>query len=214
MGGAAGSWKNRNYNTYEKIPKSKNYMGLYGWQARFWAISLDFSAAPGNHLQSQTCYICLLYPPPPRTTTTQCAYDAVYLMFVCTSSVPFSTRVSPPFLPWMALTSLWMRIKRAFHFQSNDVNPSPPLPGMVHKSANLCPTDTVFKIQTNNDKECILQESEKGQISYWSIHTCTRIMLSIDWLIVNHAQKPENGPISDLFNLTQNTFCLYCLILT
>ena len=36
----------------------------------------------------------------------------------------------------------------------------------------------------------------------------------IDWWIVNHAQKPENGPISDLFNLTQNTFCLYCLILT
>ena len=30
----------------------------------------------------------------------------------------------------------------------------------------------------------------------------------------HHAQKPENGPFSDLFNLTQNTFCLYCLILT
>ena len=29
----------------------------------------------------------------------------------------------------------------------------------------------------------VLQESEKGQISYWSIQTCTRIMLSIDWLI-------------------------------
>ena len=39
--------------------------------------------------------------------------------------------------------------------------------------------------------------------------------LIVDWLVVvNHAQKPENGPISDLFNLTQNTFCLYCLILT
>ena len=36
----------------------------------------------------------------------------------------------------------------------------------------------------------------------------------IGWWIVNHAQKPENGPISDLFNLTQNTFCLYCLIPT
>ena len=36
----------------------------------------------------------------------------------------------------------------------------------------------------------------------------------VDGWIVNHAQKPENGPISDLFNLTQNTFCLYCLILT
>ena len=44
---------------------------------------------------------------------------------------------------------------------------------------------------------------------------CTRIrQLIVDWWIVNHAQKPENGPISDLFNLTQNTFCLYCLILT
>ena len=36
----------------------------------------------------------------------------------------------------------------------------------------------------------------------------------VGWWIVNHAQKPENGPISDHFNPTQNTFCLYCLILT
>ena len=56
----------------------------------------------------------------------------------------------------------------------------------------------------------LLQESDKSQIFYWSSQTCTRIMLSIGWWIVNHAQKPENGPI---FNLTQNTFYFYCLIL-
>ena len=151
MGGKAVSWKNRNYSTYEKIPKSKNYMALYGWQARFWAISLDFSAAPGNHLQSQTCYICLLYPPLLKRPQHN-VHDAVHLMPPL-RLFPFQREWVSPFLPWMALTSLWMRIKRAFHFQSNDVNPSPPLPGMVHKSANLCPTDTVFKIQTNNDKE-------------------------------------------------------------
>ena len=62
----------------------------------------------------------------------------------------------------------------------------------------------------------ILQESDKSQIFFWSSQTCTRIRRLIDWLssMVNHAQKPENGPILDLFNLTQNTFCLYCLILT
>ena len=60
-----------------------------------------------------------------------------------------------------------------------------------------------------------LQKSDKSQIFYWSSQTA---LGSGSWLIngwiVNHAQKPENGPISDLFNLTQNTFCLYCLILT
>ena len=63
--------------------------------------------------------------------------------------------------------------------------------------------------------------SWKGLVSCESL---TKVKFSTDqvrpalgsgsWLIVNHAQKPENGPISDLFNLTQNTFCLYCLILT
>ena len=43
-----------------------------------------------------------------------------------------------------------------------------------------------------------VQESDKSQIFYWSSQTCTRIMQSIGWWIVNHAQKPENGPISDL----------------
>ena len=61
-----------------------------------------------------------------------------------------------------------------------------------------------------------LQESDKSQIFYWSSQTAlgSGSWLIVDWWIVNHAQKPENGPISDLFNLTQNTFCLYCLILT
>ena len=152
MGYEAGSWKDRNYNTFEKIPKSKNYMALYGWQGRFWAISLDFSAAPGNHLQSQTSHICLLYPSSNDHNTMYMMLFISCLLFVCSL---FNESESPPFaLDGVALTSLWMRIKRAFHFQSNDVNPSPPLPGMVHKSANLCPTDTVFKIQTNNDKDC------------------------------------------------------------
>ena len=62
----------------------------------------------------------------------------------------------------------------------------------------------------------LLQESDKSQIFYWSSQTAlgSPSWLIVDWWIVNHAQKPENGPISDLFNLTQNTFCLYCLILT
>ena len=62
-----------------------------------------------------------------------------------------------------------------------------------------------------------LQESEKGQISYWSIQTCTRIMLSIDWLIdwlLTMLKKPQNCPISDFFDLYPNTFCPYCLIQT
>ena len=64
-----------------------------------------------------------------------------------------------------------------------------------------------------------LQKSDKSQIFYWSSQTALRsgsrlIDRWIDGWNVNHAQKPENGPISDLFNLTQNTFCPYCLILT
>ena len=49
---------------------------------------------------------------------------------------------------------------------------------------------------------CILQESEKGQIFYWSIQTCTRIRLLFDWLIVTMLKKPQNCPISDFFDLT------------
>ena len=65
-------------------------------------------------------------------------------------------------------------------------------------------------------------------IYFWLSSYCrslTKVKFSTDqvrpaigsgsWLsMVNYAQKPENGPISDLFNLTQNTFCLYCLVLT
>ena len=99
MGGKPGSWKNVNYNTYEKIQKSKNYMGLYGWQGRFWAISLDFSAAPGNHLQSQTCYICLLYPPllkRPQHNVPTCCSSYVRLYVKCSL---FNESESPPFCP-------------------------------------------------------------------------------------------------------------------
>ena len=35
---------------------------------------------------------------------------------------------------------------------------------------------------------------------------CSRITQLFDGWIVNHAQKPENGPISDLFNLTSKYF--------
>ena len=41
-----------------------------------------------------------------------------------------------------------------------------------------------------------LQESEKGQIFYWSIQTCSRIMLSID---CDHAQKTSKLPHFRLF---------------
>ena len=49
------------------------------------------------------------------------------------------------------------------------------------------------------EKKLLLQESDKGQISYWSNQTCTRIMLSIDWLIVNHSQKTSKLPYFRLF---------------
>ena len=43
---------------------------------------------------------------------------------------------------------------------------------------------------------CILQESEKGQIFYWSIQTCTRIRLLFDCY---HAQKTSKLPYFRLF---------------
>ena len=58
-----------------------------------------------------------------------------------------------------------------------------------------------------------LQESDKGQISYWSIQTCSRIMLLFDGLLTM-LKKPQNCPISDFFDLYPNTFCPYCLIQT
>ena len=52
-----------------------------------------------------------------------------------------------------------------------------------------------------------LQESDKGQIFYWSIQTCSRIRLLFDWLsIVTMLKKPQNCPISDFFNLTPKYF--------
>ena len=125
-----------------------HYMGGKAGSGQYRLISRPPLGIICNHRPAT--FVCFI--PAPQTTTTQCTWCCS--SHASCSFVPFSTRVSLPLLPWMALTSLWMRIKRAFHFQSNDVNPSPPLPGMVHKSANLCPTDTVFKIQTNNDKDC------------------------------------------------------------
>ena len=58
----------------------------------------------------------------------------------------------------------------------------------------------------------VLQESDKGQISYWSNQTCSRIMLSIDWLIdwlVTMLKKPQNCPISDFFDLTPKYFLVF-----
>ena len=40
-----------------------------------------------------------------------------------------------------------------------------------------------------------LQESDKGQIFYWSIQTCYRML-----------KQPQNCPISDFFNLTPEYF--------
>ena len=59
----------------------------------------------------------------------------------------------------------------------------------------------------------ILQESDKGKIFYWSIQTCSRIMLLLDRL-----SPCSNNLKTALFQtfLTwhPNTFCPYCLILT
>ena len=45
-----------------------------------------------------------------------------------------------------------------------------------------------------------LQESDKGQIFYWSIQTCSRIMQLSDWLIdCHHAQKTSKLPYFRLF---------------
>ena len=61
-----------------------------------------------------------------------------------------------------------------------------------------------------------LQESDKGQIFYWSIQTCSRIRRLFDWLIVDchHAQKTRNCPISDFSDRTPKYFLPLCLILT
>ena len=59
-----------------------------------------------------------------------------------------------------------------------------------------------------------LQESDKGQISYWSIHTCTRIML----LFVDRLWPCSKNLKTALFQTFSTwhpyTFCPYCIILT
>ena len=52
----------------------------------------------------------------------------------------------------------------------------------------------------------ILQESDKGQIFYWSIQTCSRIRRLIGWWIVTMLKKPQNCSISDFFDLTPKYF--------
>ena len=127
-----------------------HYMGGAAGSGQYRLISRPPLGIICNHRPAT--FVCFI---PPSSNDHNTMYMMLFiscLLFVCSL---FNESESPLFaLDGVALTSLWMRIKRAFHFQSNDVNPSPPLPGMVHKSANLCPTDTVFKIQTNNDKEC------------------------------------------------------------
>ena len=56
-----------------------------------------------------------------------------------------------------------------------------------------------------------LQESDKGQIFYWSIQTCSRIRLLFNWSIVTMLKKPQNCPISDFFDLTPKYFLLLLL---
>ena len=51
----------------------------------------------------------------------------------------------------------------------------------------------------------LLQESEKGQIFYWSIQTCSRIMLLFGGLLTM-LKKTQNCPISDFFDLTPKYF--------
>ena len=127
-----------------------HYMGGKPGSGQYRLISRPPLGIICNHRPAT--FVCFI--PPPQTTTTQCTWCCLSYVRLYVKCSLFNESESPLFaLDGVALTSLWMRIKRAFHFQSNDVNPSPPLPGMVHKSSNLCPTDTVFKIQTNNDKE-------------------------------------------------------------
>ena len=59
----------------------------------------------------------------------------------------------------------------------------------------------------------LLQESDKGQIFYWSIQTCSRIMLLFDRL--SPCSKNLKTALFKTFSTWHpNTFCLYCLILT
>ena len=81
MGGKAGSWKNRNYNTYEKIPKNKNYMALYGWQAgsgQYRLISRPPLGIICNHRPAT--FVCFI--PAPQTTITQCTMLFILCSFV------------------------------------------------------------------------------------------------------------------------------------
>ena len=58
-----------------------------------------------------------------------------------------------------------------------------------------------------------LQESDKGQIFYWSIQTCTRIMLLFDWLWPC-SRNLKTALFQTFSTWHPNTFRPYCLILT
>ena len=93
----------------------------------------------GDHLQSASSYLfalsstharlCSILPPSPSPPSRK--YEG-HQHQIETHFVEYSIF---PLLPWMALTSPceWASNEDS-PFESNDVNPSPSLPGMVHKS--------------------------------------------------------------------------------
>ena len=110
-------------------------VALYGWPVGAQGNIAWFLCPPEGIICNQRPPICLLYPqhmhdyvrssPPSRK------YEG-HQHQIETHFVEYSIF---PLLPWMALTSPceWASNEDS-PFESNDVNPSPSLPGMVHKS--------------------------------------------------------------------------------
>ena len=116
---------------------SEQWLHYMGGQWALRAISLDFSAHPrGSSAISVLLFVCFILntcttmfdPPPSRKYEGH--QHQIETHFVL--SVEYSIF---PLFPWMALTSPceWASNEDS-PFESNDVNPSPSLPGMVHKS--------------------------------------------------------------------------------
>ena len=113
-------------------------VALYGWPVGAQGNIAWFLCPPEGIICNQRPPICLLYPqhmhdyvrssPPSRKYEGH--QHQIETHFVL--SVEYSIF---PLLPWMALTSPceWASNEDS-PFESNDVNPSPSLPGMVHKS--------------------------------------------------------------------------------
>ena len=60
----------------------------------------------------------------------------------------------------------------------------------------------------------VLQECDKGQIFYWSIQTCSRIMrLFVDCLLSPCSKNLKTALFQTFSTWHPNTFCPYCLIL-